>query len=272
MDTLKIYIIGCARGKSPLNEEVENAKEYAANNNFNLKIFLIDFNYYSGNDLDFISEYNPEIVSVYDMYFHNFNFECTENECCIFISYLNQIRDSYDFMSFLSMWFVKNKYFIYSPNEGRPNIFHYVSQFISQDYPKVYNLFSGKKLNLITDVDKAKLFKILIDGCDYVINYFSKEDNLMPSWCYQVETPILSGVINYYGLISDNPLHHPRLEIINSEKYRDDIFNIVKRVIARFAHKNLKFKLSSKKSIESIWETKDVYLKIKKNLESELEN
>uniref|UniRef100_A0A6C0AD07 Uncharacterized protein n=1 Tax=viral metagenome TaxID=1070528 RepID=A0A6C0AD07_9ZZZZ len=293
--SLNIIIIGtCASeenpGHTPTLENIENSFLIASNEDMNLKITFVDpgfdfiqyvdsdSNEYLQNEKKKVDALKENVDFIEDFYYRSkLNFK--KEDICIFVNYTkssNNILTTYDFMHFIESWETENKYF-YNPldKNGFFDLYSIVKDYFGKQEKIVspYDLYSGKKItDKIEQRDFNDVKKLMINACELNLwflraKYHLEETEIpipTPSWTYNVEIPILKGLISYYGLYNNNQIHRPANEICESSDYRRTICIILCKVISNFAVNNGFIKLSE---ITNGWFSRATYNLIKDRLE-----
>lgn len=179
-------------------------------------------------------------------------------ESVIYISYIPNISSSYEIMSLVGSYIRENRWFI-PVNEvsEKISITKLMTDFISIQGGKtdslsyllpnfIYALYQGENIGAgmyyIGDMVSAKTQIIL--GCEVLRQYITagyiESDNRasVDGWCLNVETPIIKGIIHTYGLIPAVEDRTTHMEIRTNASYRQQLTELLSRVISNFAINN----------------------------------
>lgn len=241
----------------------------------NIYIYFVDPNYYY-HDISIFDDSLEEKKKIQDLknsgnvslhyehyYFSNLKFNLEEK--VIYISYVKECKDPYDVMYLVNDYNVINRTYVVKPKLDE--IDDIINEFEFGDKYKIYDIYSGKKMT--DDLYKNKIYSLYNDAIDLIYYYFQGKfdtkdvpDVKIAHYCYNVETPILKGLIYYHGLhpTNDNAIHRPNMEICESADYRKYILLLLCKLVSNFAVNN---NLLSEKDISRIkkhgWEKWQTY-------------
>jgi hypothetical protein len=156
----------------------------------------------------------------------------------------NNVKDEYDLMHFCEDYFPHNgEKKAYIVREKAEDLVSLVTDFLSDKIPLPYNPWTGGKM-------EGHVLHLYREGLMLVIYYLQAGFHLykkegveypqiwIPSWCFNVETPYLKGIIHYYSLMGENQVHRPDVEICQSADYRETLTTCLVHVLSNFAVNN----------------------------------
>jgi hypothetical protein len=280
---LTIIILGGAslhnkKGKYP---EFKDAIEYAKKQDINLNFILADPNLkYVKRAKENLRYYKtPTILEDVNLIntIPNVTIEDSwkvkiPNNDVIFISYTG-LTSSYEIMSLINSYEIKKRWFLPITNDNielKLVISDYISikkrKLDNLNYliPEIYDLYRGDVLTPGYEGDMYSVYTQIMLGCEIMIQYIKagyqslKNEAFVDGWTLNVETPIIKGIIYTYNLIPTIPDKLPHMEIRTNETYRQQLMNLIARVISNFVINN-KLKINDIKD----WYNIDTYIKIK---------
>lgn len=223
----EIILVGCYNQILPLEKF----------NNINAKFYFVDPEYFNTEQIEISNgEYVP-------LYFHKWKHEYNSSTRYIFVSFIENINTTYKFMNFLEMYETEN--FHYLIFESFAKLFDVLPY-----PPKVYNIYLGDAIDKtqITNSDFLEIKKLYQEGLIFLFHYFdanihksstSNPEEIIPSWCFNPELPIVKGLIVYFDLINhQNEIHSPKNEMCYNAYYRRLIMESLCKIIANFAVNN----------------------------------
>lgn len=271
---LTVVIIGCggtaySPGQMPTPEDVQICSTILSPIGCELNVVIIDpilkyacriakglmgpvdKNY--RDDAEKIAGYDAN-VTVIDEHVNKASGEWKEGEEPVIYLCYGTLTSSYQVMSLLNCYIIKNRYFInISPeSEGSPlkEVCEDYCKLVQGEetsflYDEVYDLYSGDKLLVGKSSDDMKdAVKQIMSGCFIVCSYYKagydKRENTcnVDGWCLNPETPFIKGCILTYGLISPVPDSTAILQVTTNSGFRYQLLELLSKVIVNFAMTN----------------------------------
>lgn len=272
MTTLHIVIIGAAAyvdtaGQTPQPEDVTAGCKVALDNDITLRVHLIDPQYkrccnpLAADNTNITDEYaritafSPDVVEVVPQMYHRWTSVVPPDNPCIYITY-EASQSSYDIMGLIESPQIHNRWYRAAGCSGpRCNITDIVTEYVSITrggkpllLTTPYDVYSGDYVTApMSAVDLRDAKDQLFAGCSMVKEYikaeFHKVETTVPtanlsSWVYNVETPILKGIILKYSLYPPVPDQTPASEMRESGDYRRRVAVLMCQVLSNFAINN----------------------------------
>ncbi len=275
---LQVVIIGGASthskdGRLPKSDEIRNAFEYVGEYGFKLQILVVDTNLNyairlargekSLNTKPIVSDaqmltQSKDILTANDIPAWEIPVDIrTSTENVIYISY-NGLCSAYEIMSILGSYVRENRWFLPVANDAEPISIHQLMvDFINLQSGKtdtlvyllpnfIYELYEGKRFgtNVYLEGDMVDAKIQLILGCEIMRQYITagyvetSNQAFVSGWCLNPETPIIKGIISTYGLIPSVEDRSPHMEIRTNASYRQQLVELLARVISNFAINN----------------------------------
>jgi len=266
---MNIIILNSSANKKSIGctPSFENIKNFSTNF---VTIYFVDyeFNYVLLNSKHQHQNYKTEFINlqkienlknVDDQYFCYFIAEHYHSwdkniDFSIPTLYINctdiQNSSSYDIMLLVENFNLSNFHFFnfYKDENSKIDLIK-----IYKDYSNwqlsPYDLFSTNKIIDIKENDFLFLKKHFDCGISLIINYLESGFNdftatniipqkHIPNWCYNVEIPILKGIILYYGIKSPISDITQQISMIESNEFRFTLLNFLIRFFSNFLVNN----------------------------------
>lgn len=283
---LNIVVISCAssatqKGQMPLAKDIESARQHLEAQGIGMRLVIIDHmlkyavrivegrggpkNANYENDAAHIQSYR-RTVDVFDEHVNKVDERVDKAlgewkltpETTIYIVYsspMTPVHSSYDIMSLIDCYVVKNRYFLaLNKDYGRISLTKLVEEYtdigaddheIEYLYPEMCDLYAGGRMPLLMpEADIRDTFKQVVSACGIIHAYYQagydRMQNLMtiPGWCLNPETPFIKGCILTYGIISPIPDSTAILQITSNSGFRFQLFEVIRKVIAAFVINN----------------------------------
>lgn len=250
MNQINIVVLGASTtstdtSKVPTIEDIKKANLYLLELNIQLNLYLVDDNFHyslmnskyhssamrdEGNLLLQIEElpYSIEIVTM--NYFKWDKDSLDVGIPTIYLSYLN-FKNNYELLNYIELYV---DVFTCNTTEYIP-LLNVIQSYLSKDnelVTQVHLLFNASKLpRNLPNSDRMYIKEMLLRACNLASSYIQCNFHIMlpensvppiklPNWMYNVETPVLKGLILYYGIHSDIPDQSNRNLMINSYEFR----------------------------------------------------
>jgi hypothetical protein len=145
-----------------------------------------------------------------------------------------QSGNQYSLMQYLEFYDFETSMFF--GEDEKEEVFEVVKK--SQFVPP-YNIYSGNKIENASQYRKGDLREVhkqLLCGVEMAERYYGAVP--FEDWMYNSETPILKGVISYYGCRLKVDDLYPEFLMRESQGFRDKVFDILSRIIMNYAYNN----------------------------------